>query len=84
MIDVRPPPPWLFDVVVGGVVGAVAVEEPLAGAAGGPDDVVTLAGADVDGVFGQTCGGRRGMAVGLDDLEARAACGVGAAGGASR
>ena len=40
-----------LDVVVGRVVQDVTVQEPLAGLACLPDDVVTLAWSDVDGVF---------------------------------
>src|SRR6266446_3543503 len=58
-----------FDVVVGCVVGDVAVEEPLAGLACGPDDVVAFARADVDRVLEQARSSRDWVAVGGDDLE---------------
>src|SRR3546814_4327428 len=56
-------------VVVGGVVRDVAMDHPLAGLECFPDDVVTLAGADVDRVGPEAGGRRQGFAVACNDLE---------------
>src|SRR3546814_9580278 len=58
-------------VVVGGVVRDVAMDHPVAGLECFPDDVVTLAGADVDRVGPEAGGRRQGFAVACNDLEWR-------------
>src|SRR3546814_20548897 len=59
-------------VVVGGVVRDVAMDHPLAGLECFPDDVVTLAGADVDRVAPDAGGRRQGFAVESNALDWRA------------
>ncbi len=54
---------FLFDIVVGGVVRDVAMDEPLAGLSNGPHDILALAGADIQRIGFEPRGGFQCFAV---------------------
>jgi hypothetical protein len=68
MTIMRPPPPLHLDVVVRRVMADVAVDEPLAGLEGLPDDVVALARGDIDRIGHEARGGGEDLTVAGHDL----------------